>query len=50
MRIETEEALPVDRGHWPTRDSMPGDPTKSGFVYRGIVWWGGLLVRTYHRV
>lgn len=50
MRIETEEALPVDRGHWPTRDSMPGDPAKSGFVYRGIVWWGGLLVRTYHRV
>ncbi|QDV05947.1 2-acyl-glycerophospho-ethanolamine acyltransferase [Planctomycetes bacterium Poly30] len=29
---------------------MPGDPTKSGSVYRGVVWWGGLLVRTYHRV
>jgi 1-acyl-sn-glycerol-3-phosphate acyltransferase len=29
---------------------MPGDPSKSGFIYRRIIWWGGLLVRTYHRL
>ena len=29
---------------------MPGDPTKSGYVYRRIIWWGGLLVRAYHTV
>ena len=34
---------------WPSRDSMPGDPAKSGYIYRRIIWWGGLLVRTYHR-
>lgn len=56
MRNETEVAAPGAPGaqefptRWPNRDSMPGDPTKSGRVYRGIVWWGGLLVRTYHRV
>ena len=51
MRTESEqsESTPVATS-WPPRDSMPGDPAKSGFIYRRIIWWGGLLVRTYHRV
>lgn len=35
---------------WPNRDAAPGDPAFSGLIYRGIIWWGALLVRTYHRV
>lgn len=50
MGTVTEQAAARPGESWPSQDSMPGDPAKSGFIYRGVVWWGGLLVRTYHRV
>ncbi len=51
MRTESEQSAVIpEPAPWPSRDSMPGDPAKSGFIYRRIIWWGGLLVRTYHRL
>ena len=53
MSTESESTFAASTppsGPWPSQDSVPGDPAKSGFIYRRIIWWGGLLVRAYHRV
>ncbi|MEL6713638.1 MAG: 1-acyl-sn-glycerol-3-phosphate acyltransferase [Planctomycetota bacterium] len=35
---------------WPDREIWPADPTHTSLAYRGIVRWGGTLVKTYYDV